>query len=56
MLVDERGAGGAVAHAFHQLAQAGAGSTGQGVTRMAQIMEVEAGQVLLPSWRLARPC
>jgi hypothetical protein len=45
VLVDECGAGGAVAHAFHQFPQAGTGHTGQGVAGMAQIMEVEAGQV-----------
>lgn len=47
MLVDECGAGGAVAHAFHPFPQAGTGRTGQGVAGMAQIMEVEAGRVAL---------
>jgi hypothetical protein len=42
VLVDECGAGCAVTHAFHQFPQAGTSRTGQGVTRMAQIMEVEA--------------
>jgi hypothetical protein len=45
VLVDEYGANAAMAHAFHQLAQAGTGRTGQRVTRMAQIMEMEASQV-----------
>lgn len=45
MLVDECGAGGAVAYALHQFPQAGTGRTGQGVAGMAQIMEVDAGQV-----------
>lgn len=45
VLVDQCCAGGAVAHAFHQLPQAGTGRTCQGVACMTQIMEMEAGQV-----------
>ena len=43
VLVDQRGARAAVAHAFHQFAEARA-LVGEGVPGMAQVVEMDAGQ------------
>ena len=45
MLVDHRGPGGAVPHTGHGVAKTGTGVRRQRVAGVAEIMEVEAGQV-----------
>jgi hypothetical protein len=47
VLVDQRGAGAAVAHAVHQLAQARARIGGEGVPGMTQVVEADTGQASL---------
>jgi hypothetical protein len=44
MQVDQRGAGAAVAHAFHQLPEVGTRRSGQVIAGVAKIMEVNAGE------------
>jgi hypothetical protein len=44
VLVNQRGARAAVAHAFHQFAEARALVGGEGVPGMAQVVEMDAGQ------------
>ena len=44
MLIDQRGAGAAVTHTVHQLAQARAHIGGEDIPGMTQVVEVDAGQ------------